>query len=84
MADQQIEQARAQVAKLVGDTLKEVVEAQSGKGPTADSTFSVREVALGLAADVGTLKRLPKICGNQSWVVCLTTHGIVTGSVRVP
>lgn len=29
-----------QVAKLVGDTLKEVVLAQSDKGPTADSTFS--------------------------------------------
>lgn len=41
---------------------------------TVDATFSVREVALGLAADVGTLQRLPKICGNQAWVrsVCLT------------
>jgi putative proteasome-type protease len=29
-----------QVAKLVGDTLKEVVLAQSDKGPTADSAFS--------------------------------------------
>lgn len=41
----------------------------------ADSTiFSVREVKMGLAADVGTLQRLPKITGNSSWVndVCLT------------
>jgi putative proteasome-type protease len=29
-----------QVAKLVGDTLKEVVAAQSGQGPVADSAFS--------------------------------------------
>ena len=36
--------------------------------------FSVREVKMGLAADVGTLQRLPKITGNASWVsdVCLT------------
>lgn len=36
--------------------------------------FSVREVRLGLAADVGTLQRLPKICGNNSLVrqLCLT------------
>lgn len=36
--------------------------------------MSVREVALGLAADVGTLQRLPKIVGNQSAVreLCLT------------
>lgn len=40
---------------------------------TVDTVFSVREVQLGLAADVGTLQRLPKIVGNQSWVreVCL-------------
>ncbi len=41
---------------------------------TDDTIFSVREVRLGLAADVGTLQRLPKIVGNQSWVrdVCLS------------
>lgn len=41
---------------------------------TDDTTFSVREVKLGLAADVGTLQRLPKIVGNQSWIrdVCLS------------
>ncbi|KAH7921427.1 ClpP/crotonase [Leucogyrophana mollusca] len=30
--------------------------------------FSVKEVDLGLAADIGTLARLPKIAGNQSLV----------------
>lgn len=41
---------------------------------TTDAVFAVREVALGLAADVGTLQRLPKIVGNQSAVreLCLT------------
>ncbi|CAB9509542.1 Delta(3,5)-Delta(2,4)-dienoyl-CoA isomerase, mitochondrial [Seminavis robusta] len=40
----------------------------------AKTIFSVREVQMGLAADVGTLQRLPKIVGNSSWVseVCLT------------
>jgi len=36
--------------------------------------FSVREVQIGLAADVGTLQRFPKITGNDSRVreLCLT------------
>jgi len=33
-----------------------------------DALFSVREVAVGLAADVGSLARLPKIVGSDSWV----------------
>lgn len=33
-----------------------------------DAWFQVKEVELGLAADVGTLQRLPKVVGNQSWV----------------
>ncbi|KAI9331152.1 ClpP/crotonase-like domain-containing protein [Obelidium mucronatum] len=39
-----------------------------------DALFSVKEVDIGLAADVGTLQRLPKVVGNQSWVheICLT------------
>ena len=39
-----------------------------------NSVFSVREVHLGLAADLGVLSRLPKIVGNGGWVkeVCLT------------
>uniref|UniRef100_A0A7S2PCG3 Uncharacterized protein n=1 Tax=Leptocylindrus danicus TaxID=163516 RepID=A0A7S2PCG3_9STRA len=39
-----------------------------------DAIFSVREVKLGLAADVGTLQRLPKVVGHSSRVreLCLT------------
>ncbi|GMT13660.1 hypothetical protein PFISCL1PPCAC_4957, partial [Pristionchus fissidentatus] len=35
---------------------------------TKDTDFSVKEVAVGLAADVGSLNRLPKIVGNHSWL----------------
>ncbi|RHZ44784.1 hypothetical protein Glove_709g45 [Diversispora epigaea] len=39
-----------------------------------DAFFSVKEVDFGLAADVGTLQRLPKIVGNDSLVreLCFT------------
>ncbi|KAA8646550.1 hypothetical protein EYZ11_008248 [Aspergillus tanneri] len=33
-----------------------------------DTRFSVKEVDIGLAADIGTLSRLPKIVGNNGWV----------------
>lgn len=38
--------------------------------------FAVKEVDIGLAADVGTLTRLPKVVGNHSWVkdVCLSAR----------
>eukprot|EP00164_Ancoracysta_twista_P001522 GFYU01001997.1.p1 GENE.GFYU01001997.1~~GFYU01001997.1.p1 ORF type:complete len:277 (+),score=69.06 GFYU01001997.1:95-925(+) len=35
---------------------------------TKDAFFSIKEVDIGLAADVGTLQRLPKIIGNDSIV----------------
>ncbi|KAG7356172.1 enoyl-CoA hydratase [Nitzschia inconspicua] len=40
----------------------------------ANTRFSVREVQIGLAADIGTLQRLPKITGNDSRVreLCYT------------
>jgi len=43
---------------------------------TVDSWFCVKEVDMGLAADVGTLQRLPKVIGNQSLVneLCLTAR----------
>jgi len=43
---------------------------------TNDAWFQVKEAALGLAADVGALQRLPKIIGNQSLVreLCLTAR----------
>lgn len=45
---------------------------------TSATVFCVKEVAVGLSADVGTLQRLPKIVGNQSWVreVCLSARSI--------
>ncbi|PSR83809.1 hypothetical protein PHLCEN_2v5623 [Hermanssonia centrifuga] len=33
-----------------------------------DTRFSIKEVDVGLAADIGTLARLPKLAGNQSLV----------------
>ena len=33
-----------------------------------DAKFSVKEVDIGLAADIGTLTRLPKVVGNFSWI----------------
>lgn len=41
---------------------------------SSSTRFSVREVRLGLAADVGTLQRLPKIVGHGSYVreLCFT------------
>lgn len=41
-----------------------------------DTRFSVKEVDIGLAADIGTLSRLPKSIGNFSWVkdVCLSAR----------
>ncbi|KAF4631949.1 hypothetical protein G7Y89_g6169 [Cudoniella acicularis] len=35
---------------------------------TSDVRFSVKEVDIGLAADIGTLSRLPKVVGSFSWV----------------
>ncbi|KAH8893174.1 enoyl CoA hydratase-like protein [Thozetella sp. PMI_491] len=41
-----------------------------------DTRLAVKEVDIGLAADIGTLSRLPKSVGNFSWVkdVCLTAR----------
>lgn len=33
-----------------------------------DAWFQVKEIQIGMAADVGTLQRLPKIIGNQGLV----------------
>jgi enoyl-CoA hydratase/carnithine racemase len=45
------------------------------------SKFSVREAKLGLAADVGTLQRLPKICGHSSRIreLCFTGENFGAG-----
>jgi delta(3,5)-delta(2,4)-dienoyl-CoA isomerase len=34
----------------------------------ADTKFAVKEVDIGLAADIGTLSRLPKVVGSFGWV----------------
>ena len=41
---------------------------------SSDAVFSIREVEVGIAADLGTLQRLPRIVKNDSWVreCCLT------------
>ncbi|RAL58253.1 hypothetical protein DID88_002253 [Monilinia fructigena] len=43
---------------------------------TSDVKMAVKEVDIGLAADIGTLSRLPKIVGSFSWVkdVCLSAR----------
>ena len=43
---------------------------------SSDAYFCVKEVDVGLAADVGTLQRLPKIVGNDSLVreLCYTAR----------
>lgn len=42
----------------------------------ADTRFAVKEVDIGLAADIGTLSRLPKAGVGMSWVkeVCLSAR----------
>ncbi|CAG9999334.1 unnamed protein product [Clonostachys byssicola] len=42
----------------------------------ANTRFSVKEVDIGIAADVGTLARLPKVVGSTSWVkdVCMSAR----------
>ena len=41
-----------------------------------NTRFAVKEVDIGMAADIGTLARLPKIVGSTSWVkdVCLSAR----------
>lgn len=42
----------------------------------ADTRMAVKEVDIGMAADIGTLSRLPKAVGSFSWVkdVCLSAR----------
>lgn len=42
----------------------------------SNTRFAVKEVDIGMAADIGTLARLPKLVGSTSWVkdVCLTAR----------
>jgi delta(3,5)-delta(2,4)-dienoyl-CoA isomerase len=47
---------------------------------TTTTKFSVKEVDIGLAADVGTLSRLPRAVGNLSWVKDVTLSARIFGS----
>jgi delta(3,5)-delta(2,4)-dienoyl-CoA isomerase len=47
---------------------------------TKSAKFSVKEVKMGFAADMGTLQRLPKIVGNMSWVKDVAYTGRYFGS----
>ncbi|CAG9314592.1 unnamed protein product [Blepharisma stoltei] len=42
---------------------------------TTDTIISVREINIGMAADIGTLQRLHKVVGNQSWARDLMFSG---------
>lgn len=46
-----------------------------------DTRFAVKEVDIGLAADVGTLARLPRVVGSLSWVkdVCYSARDFGAG-----
>jgi delta(3,5)-delta(2,4)-dienoyl-CoA isomerase len=47
---------------------------------SADVKFAVKEVDIGLAADIGTLTRLPKVVGNFSWVKDVSLSARVFGA----
>ena len=46
----------------------------------ADTKFCVKEVDIGIAADVGTLTRLPKIVGDYGWVKDVSFSARVFGA----
>ena len=52
---------------------------------TEDAWFQVKEVDVGLAADVGTLQRLPKVLGSQSFVrdICFTARKFHSDEAKV-
>jgi delta(3,5)-delta(2,4)-dienoyl-CoA isomerase len=47
---------------------------------SADTKFAVKEVDIGLAADIGTLTRLPKVVGSFSWVKDVALSARVFGA----
>jgi len=51
---------------------------------TQDAWFQVKEVDVGLAADVGTLQRLPKVVGNDSLVreLCYTARKLLSDEAK--
>ncbi len=47
---------------------------------TEDVKLAVKEVDIGLAADIGTLSRLPKVVGNFSWIKDVALSARVFGA----
>jgi delta(3,5)-delta(2,4)-dienoyl-CoA isomerase len=47
---------------------------------TQDTKFSIKEVDIGLAADLGTLQRFPRVVGNDSWTRELAFSGRFFGA----
>ncbi|MFO0121912.1 MAG: enoyl-CoA hydratase-related protein, partial [Inhella sp.] len=47
---------------------------------SADASFAIKEIDIGMVADVGTLQRLPKLVGSQSWVRELAYTGRSVGA----
>jgi delta(3,5)-delta(2,4)-dienoyl-CoA isomerase len=47
---------------------------------SADAKFAVKEVDIGLAADIGTLARLPKVVGSLSWVKDVSLSARIFGA----
>ncbi|KAH7396925.1 ClpP/crotonase-like domain-containing protein [Phaeosphaeria sp. MPI-PUGE-AT-0046c] len=47
---------------------------------TSTTQFSVKEVDIGLAADIGTLSRLPHSVGNHSWIKEIAFSARIFGS----
>jgi delta(3,5)-delta(2,4)-dienoyl-CoA isomerase len=45
----------------------DLISAADIRYASADATFCIKEAALGLAADVGTLQRLPRVVRSDSW-----------------
>lgn len=45
-----------------------------------DTKFCVKEVDIGIAADIGTLSRLPKLVGSMSWVKDVTMTARIFGA----
>ena len=45
----------------------DILSAVDVRYASKDARFSIREARIGLAADIGTLQRFPKVVGNESW-----------------
>ncbi|KAJ2781314.1 hypothetical protein H4R18_002942 [Coemansia javaensis] len=63
----------------------DVISACDVRVAAADAYFVVKEVDIGMAADIGTLQRLPKVVGNDSWVreVCYTARAVTAKEAQL-